>query len=291
MRGVSTEYIFPSGSTGYLVSAFAFVQDAVTGQNATTPSPNGPVFGSSCNIQPTGFTHCYVAAPYGPSVPSGHPYKVTVFVTNDYMPCSLQKANLQCTSQLLAPNSTITVAAGTWGTTSNSTSTTVSSSTTSAPSSVCGQPPDTILNWAPGGNDYIKVVTDQGAVITNGTLIVTQAGNATEHGTGPGVWNATGLTEHYWITLEGANRTGYLSLSGGGTDVTVGYFNVTLVAGYNNQGPCYTATIPMIQVTPNSTVYVTVSVPSGVVTVVTTNEVSGAVTTTTTSATTTKNGG
>jgi hypothetical protein len=58
-----------------------------------------------------------------------------------------------------------------------------------------------------------------------------------------------------------------------------------------NQGPGYVATIPSMQVHPNSTVYVMVSVPSGMVTVVTSNEGSSAVTTMTTSATTIKNGG
>jgi hypothetical protein len=57
-----------------------------------------------------------------------------------------------------------------------------------------------------------------------------------------------------------------------------------------NQGPGYVATIPSMQAHPSSTVYVTVSVPSGVVTVVTSKEGSNAVTTMTTSATTIKNG-
>jgi hypothetical protein len=74
------------------------------------------------------------------------------------------------------------------------------------------------------------------------------------------------------------------------TFITSGYYNVTLMAGYN-QGPGYLATIPSIQVHPNSTIYVAVSVPSGVVTVVTSNEGSSAATTKTTSATTIKNGG
>ena len=61
------------------------------------------------------------------------------------------------------------------------------------------------------------------------------------------------------------------------TLITGGYYNVTVVAGLNNQGPWYMATIPSIQLNPNSTIYVTVSVPSGVVTIITSNEGSSAV--------------
>ena len=274
IRSTGTDYVFPSPNTSYPVVARALIQDAVTGQNATTPTPSGTsVIAGTCYIQPTGFSQCLIGAPYEPAVPSGHPYNVTVFVTA-----------LDGKTALARPSPTITVPAGTWGTTNNTTSTsaTAGSSTASVSSSVCGQPADTILNWAPGGNDYMKVVTDQGNVITNGTLIVTAVGNATN-----GEW---GVTSHLWITLGDINGTGYLSLVGGGFYLESGYYNVTLVAGYNNQEPCYTAAIPPIQVHPNSTVYVTVSVPSGLVTVVTSAEGGSSVTTTTT-ATTTKNGG
>jgi hypothetical protein len=71
--------IAPSSVTSYPVDVFAFVQDAVTGQNATTPG-GGPFVGSGCYIRPTGFTDCIVGAPYVPGVPTGH-FKVTVFVT------------------------------------------------------------------------------------------------------------------------------------------------------------------------------------------------------------------
>lgn len=93
-----------NANASYTVELFAYVQDAVTGQNATTPS-GIPVVGSSCTVQSAGFTRCIVGAPYMPGVSSGDPYKVTVFVTMNYLPCSLQKAGLQCSSQLLAPPS------------------------------------------------------------------------------------------------------------------------------------------------------------------------------------------
>jgi len=86
-----------------IVDLSAYVQDAVTGQNATRPDGEGPVLANSCNLQPTGFTQCAVYAPFELSVPSGDPYKVTLFVTRQYEPWSLQPAGSLCASQLLAP--------------------------------------------------------------------------------------------------------------------------------------------------------------------------------------------
>jgi len=159
-------------------------------------------------------------------------------------------------------------------TTSQSSTTT---STTLASPGICGAPPDTMLNWTWEGNDYMKVVTDQGKVITNGTLVVNLVEN-------------DGDTSGYWVALGGANGTGYVPLASS-VNVTSGHYNVTLVASYNNQGACYTATIPPIPVNLNSSVYVTVSIPSGVVTIVTSPEGSSTITTTTTTATTIKQNG
>lgn len=151
----------------------------------------------------------------------------------------------------------------------------------------CGTPFNTLLNPAPKGTVYMKVVTDQGTVVTNGTLFVIQGGSFG--------WMT------YCISMSDVNGTGYLQLAPvnfngthGGDFISSGYYNVTLWAGSispnatNNLGSWYVAIVPSIQVSPNSTTYVTVSVPSDAVTVVTSNEGSGAVTTTTTSATTTK---
>ena len=174
-------------------------------------------------------------------------------------------------------------------------STTAQSSTTSTSTTVnlsnCNGPPaNTLLNPAPKGTVYMKVVNDQGTVITNGTLFVFSSGNQID---------GNHLTRSdYCISLGDVNGTGYLQLAvingtGGAAEnstfLTSGVYDVTLMAGYD-QGPGYTATIPTIQVQPNSTIYITVSVPSGVVTIVTSNDVSTAITTTTTSATTVKNG-
>ena len=155
----------------------------------------------------------------------------------------------------------------------------------------CGTPFNTLLNPAPKGTVYLKVVTDNGGtVITNGTLFLIQGGSFG--------WMT------YCISMSDVNGTGYIQLAPvnfngthGGDFITSGYYNVTLWVGSynpnvtNNPPPSYWATIPSIQVQPNSTTYVTVSVPSGVVTMVTSNDGSGAVTTTTTSATTIKQNG
>jgi hypothetical protein len=93
----------PVNNTGTsIVAIYAYVQDAVTGQNATRPDGDGPVLGNSCNLQPTGLTDCGVDAPFGLSVPSGDHYKVTLFVTSQYEPCSLRPAGSLCASTLLA---------------------------------------------------------------------------------------------------------------------------------------------------------------------------------------------
>jgi hypothetical protein len=154
-----------------------------------------------------------------------------------------------------------------------------------------GPPANTLLNPAPKGTVYMRVVTDQGTVITNGSLFVFSSGNQTD--------GSHVIRSDYCINLSDVNGTGYLQLAvingtGGVTEnstfLTSGVYDVTVMTDYD-QGLGYTATIPPIMVHPNSTIYVTVSVPSGVVTVVTSNEGSSAVTTTTTSATIIKNGG
>jgi hypothetical protein len=93
-----------------VVDVIAWVQDALTGQNATGPGGAGPFVASSCNIQPTGFTPCGASASYSLSVPSGDPYKVTLFVTARYSPCSLTNGP-PCASQLLAPPITVIIQA------------------------------------------------------------------------------------------------------------------------------------------------------------------------------------
>jgi hypothetical protein len=111
INGSSTDWIYPNTATSYYVAVSAFVQDAATGQNATRPDGDGPLVQSGCYIEPTGLTPCTIYAPFGLAVPSGDPYKVTLFVTMGETPCPLQKAGLPCTSQLLAPPTTFTIPA------------------------------------------------------------------------------------------------------------------------------------------------------------------------------------
>jgi hypothetical protein len=102
IQGVTTSYVYPPENGSYPVAVFGLVQDAVTGQNVTTGSGQLGLIGGGCLIQPTGFTECLA----GGSVPPGHTYKITVFVTKTYLPCSIRPANLanlHCESQLLAP--------------------------------------------------------------------------------------------------------------------------------------------------------------------------------------------
>ena len=111
ISGNDTNVTFPAVTgTSDVVTISAYVQDAVTGQNAARPDGEGPVVGSSCDLQSTGFTQCGVDAPFALGVPSGDPYKVTLFVTTEYLPCSVTHVSL-CASQLLAPPITFTIPA------------------------------------------------------------------------------------------------------------------------------------------------------------------------------------
>ncbi len=89
--------------SGDYVAIYALVQDAVTGQNATGPHSSRCGNGMLRSSRPD-LPDCIVEAPYMPQVPSGDPIKVALFVTQQYLPCSLQKPGLGC-SQLLAPPS------------------------------------------------------------------------------------------------------------------------------------------------------------------------------------------
>jgi len=106
IHGVTTNFVYPPENGSYGIVATALVQDAATGQNITTSSGQ-PFISNDCSVPPTGFAPCYI----GGSVPLGHTYRITVYLTKDYLPCSLRPANAQvpCESQLLAPSQTITI--------------------------------------------------------------------------------------------------------------------------------------------------------------------------------------
>ena len=98
LGNASPSTVIPDGGSNYTVSATAFYQDVVTGQNVTTSS--------LCYVPRTGYTYCDVASFAG--MPSGT-YEVTVFITKDYLPCSLHEPPSPCESQLLAPPLTTTI--------------------------------------------------------------------------------------------------------------------------------------------------------------------------------------
>jgi hypothetical protein len=150
---------------------------------------------------------------------------------------------------------------------SNSTTTT----TTTTPSYSCGGPTFKRLTPTQGGPIYLKIVTDQGsAVPDNGTVFVTHAGPKG--------------TANYCLGLP-FNATGYVGLAASDGLAQTGSYNMSLFAGYN-QGPGYQGTLPAFTVQPNTTVYVTVSVPSGTVTIESCPQGGNSCTTTTATATT-----
>jgi hypothetical protein len=121
-----------------------------------------------------------------------------------------------------------------------------STSTTVNLSNCNGPPANTLLNPAPKGTAYMRVVTDQGTVITNGSLLVFSSGNQTD--------GNHLIRSDYCISLSDVNGTGYLQLAvingtGGATEnstfLTSGVYDVTVMADYD-QGPGYTATIPLL---------------------------------------------
>jgi hypothetical protein len=159
-------------------------------------------------------------------------------------------------------------------TTATTASSASAASSASGPS--CGGPDFKLLTPAQNGSLYLKVVTDQGSVITNnGTVFVTH--------TVPAAAGISGGTSTYCLRLEG-NATGYLELAANDSLPTAGSYNLTLFAGYN-QGPGYRGAIPSFTVQPDTTVYVTLSVPSGEVTVVSCAQGNYCSTTTTTATT------
>jgi hypothetical protein len=138
----------------------------------------------------------------------------------------------------------------------------------------CGGPVFRLLPPAQNGSIYLKIVTDQGSVTTNnGTLFVTH--------TVPASSEASGGKANYCLRLNG-NATGYMELAANDGLPQTGSYNLTLFAGYNG-GPGYQGTIPSLTVQPDTTVYVTLSVPSGEVTVVSCAQGNSCTTTTTTS--------
>jgi hypothetical protein len=176
----------------------------------------------------------------------------------------------------LSNSSTVFDAPASFSFTAGSAAMTTTTAASTNPTFYCGGPIFRLLTPVQNGSLYLKVVTDQGSVITNnGTVFVTH--------TAPPTAGISGGTANHCLRLEG-NATGYLELAANDSLPTVGSYNLTLFAGYG-QGPGYQGTIPSFTVQPNTTVYVTISVPSGEVTVVSCAQGSNCSTTTTTATT------
>ncbi len=110
----------------------------------------------------------------------------------------------------------------------------------------------------PRGPIYMRVITDQGAIVTNGTVFASNRAGVTD-------WQGS---DNYCVYLSAdTNATGFMqvteTLFGQG-----GVYNFTVVANYGANQSARVA-IPDIVVQPHTVSYLTVSIPSGQVTMVT----------------------
>jgi len=101
-----------------------------------------------------------------------------------------------------------------------------------------------------GGPIFVRVLTDQGSIVANGTIQVI-------HGA------ADCGTASYGLILT-PNATGYMQVSGYDTLVSVGSYDLTLIAGYGGD-MTYTAVIAVVPF-PETSYFVTISVPNSEVT-------------------------
>ncbi len=116
------------------------------------------------------------------------------------------------------------------------------------------------------GPIFLKVVTDQGSAVTNGTVYGSQRGSLTD-------WQGSSF---YCLAMSyDTNSTGFMQVGdpadvmpGGPGGLYGGVYNYTVIADYGANQSSRVA-IPDIVVQPNATVYITISIPSGRVTTVT----------------------
>jgi hypothetical protein len=131
----------------------------------------------------------------------------------------------------------------------------------------CGNAIFPVLGQQENGSIFLKILTDQGSVVTNGSVLVTHSVSV----------NRT----TYCLRLE-PNANGFVELANDGLPQT-GIYNLTFAAGYD-QGPGTWASVYLFSVQPNTSVYVTVSVPSREAQIVTSTTGNSTVTTVTTTA-------
>lgn len=162
-------------------------------------------------------------------------------------------------------------------TASSSASTTSVSSTTTTSSSAspfsCGTSQAfTPLAALQNGPMYLKVMTDQGAIVDNGTVLVTHVGT-------------NGMAD-YCIDFPGGSRpnsTGYFSITANDGLSPTGKYNLTLLV-YEPIAGGYVGSLQSFNVTTNTSVAVSWSVPSGAALIVTHPQGSTEIATTTTTA-------
>jgi hypothetical protein len=169
-------------------------------------------------------------------------------------------------------NSTSTIRTGeAFGlTTTIPTYATTSGTSTITPALSCGGQIFKLLTPLQSGPISLKVTTDQGTIVNNnGTVFVTHVG-------------ANG-TSNYCLRLE-ANSTGYLQIAANDGFSPTGTYNMTIFAGFG-QGPGYEGSLPPVTVMTGTSVEMTLSVPSGELSIVTSTQGSSQVSTTTTTVT------
>jgi len=131
----------------------------------------------------------------------------------------------------------------------------------------CGNAVFPVLGQQGNGSIFLKILTDQGSLVTNGSVLVTHSVSA----------NRT----TYCLRLE-PNANGFVELANDGLP-QAGIYNLTFAAGYD-QGPGTWASVYLFSVQPNTSIYVTVSVPSRETQIVTSTTGNSTVTTVTTTA-------
>jgi hypothetical protein len=131
----------------------------------------------------------------------------------------------------------------------------------------CGNAVFPVLGQQENGSIFLKILTDQGSLVTNGSVLVTHSVSA----------NRT----TYCLRLE-PNANGFVELANDGLP-QAGIYNLTFAAGYD-QGPGTWASVYLFSVQPNTSIYVTVSVPSRDALIVTSTTGNSTVATVTTTA-------
>jgi hypothetical protein len=159
------------------------------------------------------------------------------------------------------------------GTGTTSSSGTGSSSISPSPN-YCGTPGFRVETSLQNGMVFLKVATDQGVNVGNGSVLVTHSVPALNGSSAP-------TTDSYCLRLDPFG-SGELGLAANDSLPPTGSYNLTLIAGYD-QGLGYQGIVPKFVVQPDMTVVVTVTVPSGGVNIAT--SAGNTTVTTTTSAT------